>query len=494
MNPRRDRPQSSRFTPRWFLWRGLGVLAAGMLAGAGARVVMENPWGGPIGSSPNGELSEICRESGLFCANDSTKPLEKPLSVLVLGVDRPDPQRSTSRPQQMWSGRSDTILLVRVDPVAEAINVLSVPRDTRVRLPERGIGKINSANARGGPLLTGEILSTLLSDAPVDRYVLLNTEGIVALVDALGGIDIYVEKDMQYDDNTQDLHIDLKQGQQRLNGDQAHQYLRFRQDELGDIGRVQRQQKLMRVISRQLLKPRTLLRFPKIKQAIEENVETSLTWEELFAILRFAFDSQESGGEDDRVTPVSNPSDATLQNESANDRLNLVLLPGRFSESGEFGDRSFWVIDPVATYKVATSLFGGIPDFGTPTARSLEKQRISIENATGLPQMGGRMADSLEKRGFSNIAINADAPRAIPITQILAQRGDTAMAREIQALLGFGEVRVQSTGDISAEVTVRVGRDWAEYWYPEVVERQQRELRSRQNSALPQVVRRDRLD
>ncbi|MEO0854121.1 MAG: LCP family protein, partial [Cyanobacteria bacterium J06648_11] len=403
MNSGRDRPQSNRFTPRWFFWRGLGVLLVGMVAGAGARVAMDSPWGGPIGSSPTAELSEVCRESGLFCPGDATKPLSEPLSVLVLGVDNPDPQRPQHRRRQMWSGRSDTILLVRVDPEAEAINVLSVPRDTRVRFPERGVGKINGANAQGGPLLTGEILSTLLSDAPVDRYVLLNTEGIVALVDALGGIDIYVEKDMKYDDNTQDLHIDLKQGQQRLNGDQAHQYLRFRQDELGDIGRVQRQQKLMRVISRQLLKPRTLLRFPKIKEAIEDNVETSLTWEELFAILRFTFDSEDV--EVEGATPVSNPPSDPLQNSPTNDRLNLVLLPGRFSERGEFGDRSFWVVDPVATYKVATSLFGGISDYGTPTA-PLERERISIENATGLPKMGGRMADHLERRGFTNLAIN----------------------------------------------------------------------------------------
>lgn len=477
----RDRPKSSRFTLRWFLWRGCAVLLVGIVAGACVRVAADKFLGGPILSTEETteDLEEACESSGVFCTDDGpVQALERPLSILVLGVDNPDPTRRNLSRRQMLRGRSDTILLVRVNPETEKINVLSIPRDTRVRFAQNGIGKINSANAVGGPTLVADMVQNLLSDAPVDRYVRLSTDGISALVDAMGGVNIYVEKDMVYDDNTQDLHINLKQGQQRLNGEQVHQYLRFRQDELGDIGRVQRQQKLMRAVSRQLLRPATLLRLPKIKQAIVQNIDTNMAWEELLPLVQFAL-SSESAQERPVTTASNDPDNSFVRLPAINDKLNMVLLPGRFSQPGEFGRQSYWVVDPVATYTVATNLFGGIPDYGNPNYRAIDKQRIAIQNASGLPSMAGNMAKSLRQRGFSNIIINADAPRAIATTQILAQRGDTATALEVQALLGFGEVRVQSTGDITSDVTVRVGRDWAEFWYPEVAAKERQNFKSR---------------
>ncbi|MEM9153819.1 MAG: LCP family protein [Cyanobacteria bacterium P01_F01_bin.33] len=481
VSPNRDRPQSSRFTLRWFLWRGIAVLFVGLLAGACVRLVTDRFLDGPILSAETSpaELEDACTSNGIFCADDGpVKALDRPLSILVLGVDNPDPSQRNLTRRQMLRGRSDTILVVRVNPDTDAINVLSIPRDTRVRFPARGIGKINSANALGGPTLVAEMVQNLLSEAPVDRYVRLSTDGISALVDAMGGVNFYVEKDMVYDDHTQNLHINLKQGQQRLNGEQVHQYLRFRQDELGDIGRVQRQQKLMRAVSRQLLRPTTLLRLPKIKQAIVQNVDTNMSWEELLPLVQFALNNTDST-EDRPVTPASNePDNSFLRLPAVNDKLNLVLLPGRFSQPGEFGNQSYWVIDPVATYNVATNLFGGIPDYGNPNYRSLEKQRIAVQNASGLPDMAGNMAKNLRQKGFTNIIINADASRAIATTQILAQRGDTATALEVQALLGFGEIRVQSTGDITSDVTVRVGSDWAEFWYPDVADQKRQTRRS----------------
>lgn len=131
------------------------------------------------------------------------------------------------------------------------------PRDTRVRLPGFGVAKINAANVVGGPALTAQVVSQLLGGIPIDRYVRLNTEALEALIDAVGGVEVYVPEPMHYVDRTQQLFITLQPGWHRLNGKQAHHFARFRHDQLGlgDIGRVQRQQELLRALSRELLSP-----------------------------------------------------------------------------------------------------------------------------------------------------------------------------------------------------------------------------------------------
>ncbi|MGK7909180.1 MAG: LCP family protein [Synechococcus sp.] len=385
------------------------------------------------------EEADVFRNDELRAAQ-----LDKSLNILVLGTDNPDPTNSELTFSETLRGRSDTMLLVRVNHEQESINVLSIPRDTRVRIPESGITKVNVANAIGGPALAAEVVSELLGDVPIDRYVRLNTNGIAELIDVLGGVEIDVPSPMKYVDRTQALEIDLEPGVQRLSGEEAHHFLRFRQDELGDIGRVQRQQQMIRAVSEQALRPRTLLRLPDIVQTIRDNVDTNMTLDELLSLSQFAF-------------------------KSRSDSLNLVMLPGRFSGANEY-PVSFWIVDRAETYRVAVSYFNADPAFGAVLYRSPVNQRVAVTNASGLPRMGRNMADTLRQRGFTNVYVIQDASKVLEETAIIAQQGDAKAASEVQALIGVGEVKVESTGEISSDITVKVGRDWATYWYPESLE------------------------
>ncbi|WP_017326566.1 LCP family protein [Synechococcus sp. PCC 7336] len=431
---------SSKSVARWLPLSCLAVVAVGAaIAGAFIAVMLPKP------ILPAREMSEselaVFRDDRLREAQ-----LDESLNILVLGTDNPNPVNRNQAFEASLQGRSDTVLLVRFDPDLGTINVISIPRDTRVRIPNRGVNKINSANAIGGPALTAQIVSSLLGDVPIDRYVRLNTDGIAELIDVLGGVEIDVPTRMRYVDRTQDLEIDLEPGLQRLNGEQAHQFLRFRQDQLGDIGRVQRQQLMMRALSQQAFNPRTLTRLPQIMGTIRDNVDTNMTWEEVLSLFQFALLSK-------------------------SDRLNMVLLPGRFSRPDEYLT-SFWIVDPVDTYRVAVNYFGAEPRFGSPT-RSPAQQRVAVTNASGLPRMGRNMANALQQKGFVNVYVTADAPQMLERTEIIAQQGDSQSAAEVQALLGFGEVHVESTGEITSDITVKVGRDWATFWYPEVLEQVQ---------------------
>lgn len=433
MTPPQLDPQESpprRRQGSWLLWMLLGFTA--MTAGAaGAFLAYVLP-------QPILAADPAAAEDDFFRANNA-QSLTRVLHILILGADDFDPSLQLPEdPELQLRTRTDTVILARFDPEDGRVTLLSVPRDTRVTIPEHGVGKINASNVLGGPVLTAKVVSELLGGIPIDRYVRVNLQGLQALVDAMGGVEVYVPHDMTYQDVTQGLEINLTEGLQRLNGEQANHFSRFRQDELGDIGRVQRQQALVRALSREFLRPSTWIRTPQILQAVRESLDTNLTWEELLSLAKFL------------IGP-------------GQDRLDMVLLPGRFSQPNEFAT-SYWIHDPRATYQVAVNHFGAAATQGSVESPPPTRLRIAVQNATGESGMARQFSQTLVQRGFPFVFPIIDAPRALPVTQIIAQQGDSQSAHELQALLGFGEVKVESTGALESDITVRVGQDWVNYW------------------------------
>ncbi|MFS8822059.1 polyisoprenyl-teichoic acid--peptidoglycan teichoic acid transferase [Thermostichus sp. MS-CIW-19] len=428
--PRPDRVRAARQQAirQGILWLLLGFTAvlAGS-AGAFLAVMLPRP---VIPTSLTPGEQEAFRPDALRAA-----ALDRSLHILILGTDNPDPALPLSRERERLNTRTDTILLARFDPQARRITVLSIPRDTRVRLPSFGVTKINAANLVGGPALTAQVVSTLLGGIPIDRYVRLNTDALEELIDAVGGVEVYVPEPMHYVDHTQRLFINLEPGWQRLNGEQAHHFARFRRDHLGlgDIGRVQRQQELLRALSRELLSPAVWPRIPKVLQVVRTHLDTNLTWEEVLSLAKFVLTS---GG----------------------DRIDLVLLPGRFSQPGEFST-SYWLPDPAAIRRVAVSHFGLEAEVARIPPQRL---RIAVQNATGKPGMARRMVQELVRQGYTQVFAVEDSPQVLPQTEILAQSGDREGAKQVRAALGLGELRVESTGVLNSDITIRIGQDWAQ--------------------------------
>lgn len=428
--PRPDRVRAARQQAirQGILWLLLGFTAvlAGS-AGAFLAVMLPRP---VIPTSLTPGEQEAFRPDALRAA-----ALDRSLHILILGTDNPDPALPLPRERERLNTRTDTILLARFDPQARRITILSIPRDTRVRLPSFGVTKINAANLVGGPALTAQVVSTLLGGIPIDRYVRLNTDALEELIDAVGGVEVYVPEPMHYVDHTQRLFINLEPGWQRLNGEQAHHFARFRRDHLGlgDIGRVQRQQELLRALSRELLSPAVWPRIPKVLQVVRTHLDTNLTWEEVLSLAKFVLTS---GG----------------------DRIDLVLLPGRFSQPGEFST-SYWLPDPAAIRRVAVSHFGLEAEVARIPPQRL---RIAVQNATGKPGMARRMVQELVRQGYTQVFAVEDSPQVLPQTEILAQSGDREGAKQVRAALGLGELRVESTGVLNSDITIRIGQDWAQ--------------------------------
>jgi len=427
---------------RW-LGFGFGLAGVAMLsATAGALLAVS------LSTTPLQQRKLSPEEAAVFSQGDMAKlnmkmpELTRPVNILVLGLKvlTSDIEGSVNKNvgYEVWEnsfkGLTDTMLLVRFDPQNKRLSVLSIPRDTRTYVEGRGTVKINEANYYGGPASSAKSVSGLLGGVGIDRYVTVNIQGIKSLVDALGGITINVPKDMKYTDNSQHLYIDLKAGKQKLNGEQIVHYLLYRHDDLGDIGRVQRQQLLMRAFVEEQVNVGLLSRLPKILSVIQSHIDTNLSIEELVALAGFATQT-------DRAS------------------VQMLMVPGRFSDPKDY-KASFWLPDQNAIETMVAQHF----DFGQ-NSWTIENAdatflKVAIQDSTGDESAVEDFVNTLTRAGYRNVQVYKAWPEPLDVTTIVAQDGDIKSAQAIQQSLGFGDVLVESTGSLQSDVTIRLGQDW----------------------------------
>ncbi|MEH2080767.1 MAG: LCP family protein [Nostoc sp.] len=432
---------------RW-LWFWVGMSGIAMVsATAGALLAVS------LTSTPLQQAQLTPKDEAAFDSDRISggvlrfSELTRPVNLLVMGMsvlppDIQNPPEETKNlkylPQvNSFDGLSDVMLLVKFDPETKKINMLSIPRDTRTEIEGYGVKKINSANVEGGPALTARTVSNLLGGAGIDRYIRINVLGVAKLIDALGGVTVYVPKDMKYQDDSQHLYINLKAGKQHLNGDQVLQLLRFRHDELGDIGRIQRQQMVIRALMEQTLNPATVAQLPKVLDVVKEHIDTNLTVEELVALMGFGVRTNRSN-------------------------MQMLMLPGRFSEKGEF-DASYWLPNKDGIAKLMAQHFGLESEQELGTATDPRSLRVAIQDSTGGDRSNLQpLIRALEKSGYRNIYVAKAWGEPLDVTHIVAQQGDGDSAESIRSTLGFGEVRVESTGNLASDISIQVGQDWLE--------------------------------
>lgn len=243
---------------RRLLW---GLLSLVLIAGAG----ITGAW---LGYNQNAPKPITVRE----LVTPAFEGVDR-LRILALGVDQA-------------SGNADTIIVATVDLKNKAVYALSIPRDTRAEIPGHRTFKINAAYSWGGLSTAKQAVENLLG-IPIDRVVLVHLEGFKRIVDLLGGVEVDVEKDMHYVDRKQGLYIHLKKGYRLLDGEKAMQYVRFRHDPLGDLGRIQRQQKFLKALASKMFGWQEIDKLPELTRQIMEQIETDMTTREVLHLARF---------------------------------------------------------------------------------------------------------------------------------------------------------------------------------------------------------------
>ncbi|SDO66508.1 transcriptional attenuator, LytR family [Paenibacillus sp. yr247] len=201
--------------------------------------------------------------------------------------------------------RSDSIMLASIDPVTKKAHLFSILRDTYVKIPGEGEDRINSAITTGGPNLAMKTVSDLLG-IPIQYYVYTDFTGFIALIDAIGGIDIDVEKDMKYSDSEDDhvYDINLKKGMQHLDGKTALQYVRFRHDALSDFSRTERQRKFLTAVVQKMQYTSSLIKLPKILNAMDPYIDTNLSVADMLKLGTLGYEAKADGIVSSQLPPT----------------------------------------------------------------------------------------------------------------------------------------------------------------------------------------------
>jgi polyisoprenyl-teichoic acid--peptidoglycan teichoic acid transferase len=183
------------------------------------------------------------------------------------------------------NARADLLMMAKLDFVNNEVKILSIPRDTKAAIPGFPDSKINSAEEKGGPQLTE---ATVLQDynIPTDHFVALDFPGFEKAINVLGGVDLTVDKKMDYDDNWGYLHIHLLPGYQHLNGNNAMGFVRFRHSD-SDLIRTKRQQALLAALKIKLDQPLTFVVLPTLINIMNDSSATDLTDSQKIAIAMF---------------------------------------------------------------------------------------------------------------------------------------------------------------------------------------------------------------
>ena len=294
--------------------------------------------------------------SSLFDKNttenkDNLMVAKDKVMVMIMGVDE----------REGDVGRSDTLLIATLDPKKGKAALLSIPRDTRVKIKGHGFDKINAAYAYGGHQLTENTIENLMG-VDVEHYVIINIKAFHKIIDAIGGVDINVEKRMYYEDPWDDnggLVIDLHPGMQHMDGKTAITYVRYR-DEEGDIGRIARQQRFMQAVMDKVTSPAIIPRIPAIISEVIGSIKTDLSVKQIIEFVTALKSAQKNG-------------------------LQTEMLPGR---PMYIGGVSYWIPDlSKLRATVANTLDVKIsPDLRSATQREMLEYENSVpDDAQEIP-------------------------------------------------------------------------------------------------------------
>lgn len=387
--------------------------------------------------------------------DENTKKNLSEIKVLILGV-------STDLDSQL----TDTIMVASYNPNTQKANLLSIPRDTytgKNTAKATASLKINAIyNYYKDPKKTLEAVNEL-TGLDIQYYVLVRTEALIQLVDAIGGVEFNVPMNMKYDDPTQNLHINLKEGTQKLDGDKAEQLLRFRKNNDGttypveygndDFGRMRTQRDFISAVLKQTLKPGNIFKLGEILEIAHKNVETNL---ELSYIKDYIPYAVEFNTDDLRTAtlPGTTPDMKETNNVSilvVNKKLSAELIQSMF-----YGDSTEETEDNTITNNTNTSSNSII---STTTVKDNEL-KIELINGSGNTSKLEEAKTKLEEAGFT-VKKTGKQQQIISKTLITNKKNATdEQLKNIKQALSVGSTSTSKEVSSQVDVTIVIGEDF----------------------------------
>ena len=366
------------------------------------------------------------------------------VNLLILGIDQ--------RPGESGPWRTDTMMVISIDPQSKSAGLLSIPRDLWVEIPGVGMERINTAHVYGdlnqvpggGPSLAKKTVQYNLGE-PIHYYVRANFTAFQQVVDLIGGVDIYVEREINdpfYPDMNYGYDpLRISAGWQHMDGTLALKYARTRHGG-SDFERMQRQQQVLLAVRDQVtnlgLLPRLLPRASEIAKTMGNSAQTDLTLDQIVRLAQL-------GGEIDRTRIRSASIDGSMTTGWTTPQGAIVLVPDRNKMS-----------------VLHSLIFSPPPAAGDDAAQAAaEAARIVVLNGTRANGLAGQAAERLRAQNLQ-ASSTGSADRVYTQTLVLVYTSKPASARVAARALGVPESSIIPAADSfdEADIKVIIGTDW----------------------------------
>ena len=394
-----------------------------------------------------------------------------PLSAVALGID-PQKLKEVERLNVLILGESgipgedykltDSIMVASYNPQTQQASLLSIPRDTYVGKKDKNTAtsnylasyKINTVYRNGTNIPETIECVNNITGLNLDKYLLIDTDAIIEVVDAIGGVTFDVPIDMDYDDPAQDLHIHLKAGEQLIDGEKAEQLLRFRHNNDGtsypseygdnDIGRMRTQREFIQVTAKQLLRVENVTKVLNLMDIVFKNVKTNLDMETLKYYIPYIFKFNTSNIVSDTLPGTPEKCNGiwiyTADKTQTKQVIQDLFTDKIIEEENNEESTSTNIVDEENTTK--------------------ESKEITIEllNGTGDKEILTEVKEKLKEKGYvvskSGTTSSTDKTTIINRTSQSNQK-----SKDIKQLLGVGTI-TSGSDNTKVDFTIIIGKDY----------------------------------
>ena len=401
--------------------------------------------------------------------DENTKKNLKEIKVLVLGV-------STDLDSEL----TDTIMVASYNPNTQKANLLSIPRDTftgKNKSRATASQKINALyNINKNPEKTLEAVNEL-TGLDIQYYVVVKTEALIEVVDAIGGVEFDVPIDMKYDDPTQDLHIDLKAGLQKLDGDKAEQLLRWRHSnskngvmttypsEYGndDFGRMRTQRDFIVATMKQTLKPGNIFKIGQLLEIANKNVETnielSLAKDYVPYAVEFNTDNIKTAALPGTTPDIKEPNGVSVFVVNKTEAKELINSMFYEEENNDSENNTTNSIEGNSTSNSSTNSTTNSTSNKTSTNTQSSQITIELLNGSGDKNKLSEAKKQLEDAGYR--VKKTGSTTSISKTIITNKKGiSDDNLKQIKEALGTGSISTNKSSTSIVDVTVVIGKDF----------------------------------
>lgn len=355
---------------------------------------------------------------------------------------------------------ADTIMVCSYDPKNQQASLLSIPRDTYVgknKAKATASYKINSVY-RNGENIDGMVKSIEeILEMEIENYIVVDTQALRQVVDAIGGVEFDVPIDMKYDDTSQDLHIDLKAGYQKLNGEQAEWLVRFRHSNNGatypteygdnDLGRMRTQREFITATLKQTLKPSNILKISQIAQIAFNNIKTNVTFDTIKDYIpytvNFNADNLKTGTLPGTPELANGVWIYTVNKKEAKQMVEELFLDPVVEDNLQDANN---ISNTTTTNEVKT------------TTQKEEKIKIELLNGSGSQAKLNDLTKLLKNKGYNVIKTgNTNATAKTSIINRTSQKEQ--VVKELKQILKVGTTSSKANSS-NVDFTIIIGKDY----------------------------------